>query len=87
MDREKYYKAAQIGADFITTGMGELSLKNAFKEMCDEIITNNDTNTESVIGHRQLLADKIVIDSIRLLSWQDQERLKTYLYKLAENQG
>ena len=87
MDREKYYKAAQIGADFITTGMGELSLKNAFKEMCDEIITNNDTNTESVIGHRQLLADKIVIDSIRLLSWQDQERLKTHLYKLAENQG
>ena len=87
MDREKYYKAAQIGADFITTGMGEFSLKNAFKEICDEVIANNDTNTESVIGHRQLLADKIVIDSIRLLSWQDQERQKTHLYKLAENQG
>lgn len=87
MDREKYYKAAQIGADFITTGMGEFSLKNAFKEICDEIIANNDTNTESVIGHRQLLADKIIIDSIRFLSWEDQERLKTYLYKLAGNQG
>ncbi len=68
---------------FIKDGGGEENVRQLFHEYTDEMRCNHGT-WETIVSHREIVAQRVVICCIRSLSWIEQEQLQSKLYEFAK---
>ncbi len=69
---------------FIKDGGSEDSVRQMFNEYAEEMYCNRSGSRESIIGHREIVAQRVVIGCIHCLSWNQQEQLQNKLYEFAQ---
>ena len=74
----------QVAVTFIKEGRGRQELKELFNAFCEDYHANGG-RPEVAIDHRKIVAQRVVIDCIRDLTWAQQEELQKVLYQFSED--
>ena len=74
----------QVAITFIKEGRGKQELKELFNVFCEEYHANSG-RSDVAIAHRKIVAQRVIIDCIRELTWAQQEELQKVLYDFSED--
>ncbi len=68
---------------FLQDGGGEEEVRKLFHDYTEEMGCNHGT-WETIVSHREIVAQRVVISCIHALSWEEQEQLQSKLYEFAK---
>ncbi len=68
---------------FIKDGGNEENVRRLFHDYTEKMRCNHG-NWETIVGHREIVAQRVVICCIHALSWDQQEQLQDKLYEFAK---
>ncbi len=68
---------------FIKNGTGKETVRQMFYDYTEEMRCNHGT-WETIVSHREIVAQRVVINCIYALTWEEQEQLQCKLYEFAK---
>ncbi len=68
---------------FVQDRGSEETVRQLFHDYTEKMRCNHGT-WETIVGHREIVAQRVVISCIHALTWAEQEQLQSKLYEFAK---